>query len=86
MEVVTAAGRAAGVQAPWPGGSSGRWVHVKATQPCAEVQQHSTTHPASCPLQVLAPLVRRFMALRTRLLDNDRAAKKRLDLAAEQLK
>ncbi|PRW45646.1 OTU domain-containing protein isoform X1 [Chlorella sorokiniana] len=35
--------------------------------------------------QVLAPLVRRFMALRARLLDNDRAAKKRLDLAAEQL-
>ena len=47
--------------------------------------------PRSGPLpspnpQVLAPLLRRFMSLRTRLLDNDRAAKKRLDLAAEHLK
>ncbi len=46
--------------------------------------------PSSIPpphlKQVLAPLVRRFMALRTRLLDNDRAAKHRLDLAAHQLK
>lgn len=41
--------------------------------------------PPSNP-QVLAPLLRRFMALRTRLLDNDRTAKKRLDLAAEHLK
>lgn len=36
--------------------------------------------------QVLAPLVRRFIQLRHRLLENDRAAKHRLDVAAEQLR
>ncbi len=35
--------------------------------------------------QVLAPLVRRFQELRRHLLENDRAAKGRLDSAAEQL-
>lgn len=35
--------------------------------------------------EVVAPLVRRFIALRKRLLDADRAAKCRLDAAAEQL-
>lgn len=37
-------------------------------------------------LQVLAPLVRRFQALRLRLLENDKAAKHRLDAAAGHLK
>lgn len=51
---------------------------------------HAQLNPIVTPpphlKQVLAPLVRRFMALRTRLLDSDRAAKHRLDLAAHQLK
>lgn len=41
--------------------------------------------PSRPTCQVLAPLVRRFQALRARLIDNDRAAKHRLDAAAEQL-
>ena len=47
------------------------------------------TRPLACLpacLQALAPLVRRFEALRGRLLENDHAAKGRLDAAADQLR
>lgn len=72
----------AGALAPWPC-TFACWTAVQST---AGGQPLSPSPLLLLPLQVLAPLVRRLMALRTRLLDNDRAAKKRLDLAVEHLK
>lgn len=71
----------AGSLTPWPSAFA-CWTAVQSTAG----GQPLSPNPLLLPLQVLAPLVRRLMALRTRLLDNDRAAKKRLDLAAEHLK
>lgn len=63
---------------PLLGSSLSRPTHL-ANQTCARLA--SPHHP-----QVLAPLVRRFQALRARLIHNDLASKHRLDTAAGQLK